>query len=160
MGDTEDTASAPDGLLVIEGILGHRDEEPWHERLHDVAHHGVIEVLAIAPADTARHRLRGITDAGTDCAVVIARNEMLFDGAVLYLDDHRAIVLKVGEQQWMRLRPADAEAALELGYHAGNLHWRVRFDGSDLEVAIDGRAETYLERIAGMVDARRVVRVG
>lgn len=150
----ENTVAA--GPLLIESVLGHREDEPWKERLHHISHHGSIEVLRVLPADMTRRRFRGLTDAGTDCAVSLPRSVTLFDGAILHVDDHRAVVLKVGEQRWVRLRPANAVDALELGYHAGNLHWRVRFSGGDLEVAVDGPAETYLERIAGMIDERRV----
>lgn len=147
------------GHLLIEAILGHREEEPWKERLHHISHHGRLEVLKVKPSDITRRRFRGLTDAGTDCAVSLPRSVVLYDGAVLHLDHGRAVVLKVGEQQWLRLRPRDAADALELGYHAGNLHWRVRFSGADLEVALDGPADTYLERISGLIDERRVVLV-
>jgi urease accessory protein len=142
--------------LLIQTILGHETDDRWHEELHHIAHHGVIELLRVQPADLNRRRFRAATDAGTDCAVSLPRNAELNDGAVLYAEHHRAIVLKVGEQAWIRLRPASAADALELGYHAGTLHWRVRFEGDELLVAADGPRATYLERIAGMIDDRRV----
>lgn len=148
-----------DTPLLVETILGHRDQEPWRERLHEVSHHGALEILQVAPADITRRRFRGVTDAGTDCAVSLPRSMPLFDGAVLYLQGDRAIVLRLGEQQWVRLRATNAADALELGYHAGNLHWRVRFVDADLEVAVDGDVGTYLERIAPMINDRRVLRV-
>jgi len=46
------------------------------------------------------------------------------------------------------VRPAAAAAALRLGYHAGNLHWRVRFDGADLMVALEGPEARYRDRLA------------
>ena len=39
-------------------------------------------------------------------------------------------------------------AALELGYFCGNLHWRVRFEGALIKVALDGPRESYLARLA------------
>ena len=42
------------------------------------------------------------------------------------------------ETNWLLIAPTDAAAALELGYFVGNLHWRVRFDGHVLKIALDG----------------------
>jgi urease accessory protein len=66
------------------------------------------------------------------------------------------VIVRAGAQRWLRVRPATASAALELGYHAGNLHWRVRFDGSDLLIALEGPADTYAARIEPMVSAGQV----
>jgi urease accessory protein len=49
---------------------------------------------------------------------------------------------------------------LELGYHAGNLHWRVRFDGGDLLVALDGPRESYIARLEDLMADGKVEVVG
>ena len=56
----------------------------------------------------------------------------------------------------MRLEPRSISDAIELGYHAGNLHWRVRFQGEALFVALEGRPEDYTARLEEMISARRV----
>lgn len=66
------------------------------------------------------------------------------------------MVVRAAPTHWLRIIPRDAAAALELGYHAGNLHWRVRFDGSALLVAMDGPRAAYLARIARLVDEGHV----
>ena len=38
-----------------------------------------------------------------------------------------------------------------LGYHAGNLHWRVRFEGEILFVALEGRPEDYVARLQELI---------
>jgi urease accessory protein len=43
-----------------------------------------------------------------------------------------------------------------LGYHAGNLHWRVRFQGEVLFVALEGRPEDYTDQLGEMISGRRV----
>src|SRR6266700_2082699 len=48
------------------------------------------------------------------------------------------------------------ELAIALGYHAGNLHWRVRFQGEVLFVALEGRPEDYTARLGEMISARRI----
>lgn len=142
-------------MLQLSSVLGYAAEPALAERLHHVAHHDGIEYLLIPPRDVGRRRLRIVGDRGTDCAIALARDERLGDGAVLLLAHDRAIVVRLGEQCWLRLRPHDAAAALELGYAAGNLHWKVRFDGADLLVARDGPAALYTERLAPLLaDAR------
>ena len=150
-----DPSAMQHGTILIDRILGPRDRPDLAHAVHHLEHHGGVEMLAIAPADLPRRRFRATTDLGTDCAIALPRDVRLFDGAVLHLDERRAIILKVGEQAWLRLRPADG-AGLELGYLAGNLHWRVRFDTGDLLVALDHDRAGYVARLAELVGAGRV----
>jgi urease accessory protein len=75
------------------------------------------------------------------------------------LEEDRAVVVRMLETQWLVLQPRDAEAALELGYFAGNMHWKVGFEGERLRVAVQGPVETYLERLAHLMRDGRVSRV-
>ena len=142
--------------MRVESILGDRNDAALHERLHHLEHHHGVEEVTVAIADLDRRRLMAKTDRGEEIAIALPRDQKLFDGAVLYLDDHRAIVIRAGPQRWLRLVPQDAAAALELGYHAGNLHWRVRFDGADLLVSLDGPAQAYAARIEPLLGVGRV----
>jgi urease accessory protein len=137
-------------------IIGFAAEPELAERLHDVSHRGGIEYLRIPPQDIGRRRLRITGDRGTDCAIALARDARLADGAVLLLEHDRAIVVRLGEQAWLRLRPADAAAAVELGYNAGNLHWKVKFDGAELLVAQDGPPALYTARLQPLLQSGRV----
>jgi urease accessory protein len=141
--------------IVIEAILGGRDDAAVAERLHEVGHHGVVETLVIAPTDLPRRRFHAETEQGTACFISLPRSTQLFDGAVVHLEAARAIVVRVGAQRWLRLKP-DAKASLELGYLAGNLHWRVKFDEDDLLVAVDGPVETYLARLREFRESGKV----
>ena len=143
-------------MLRVDAVIGARTDAVLHDRLHDLEHHGAVAVLKVATVDLDRRRLRGRTDKGEDVAIALPRDQKLFDGAVLLLDEKRAIVVRAGEQRWLRLSPRSASDALELGYHAGNLHWRVRFVDADILVSLDGPAETYLARIEPMVESGRV----
>ena len=144
-----------DKVCRLERIIGDRVEPEIAARLHNLAHDGVSELLTIAVADLPRRRFRAVTDYGTECAVALPRDAKLFDGAVLLLGTHRAIVVKVGAENWLKLRPAEG-FALELGYLAGNLHWKVRFADELLLVAVDGPIERYLNRVAEHLAAGRV----
>ncbi len=149
-----------DAMLKLTAILGLASEPALGDRLHDLAHKGAVENLVLEQRDMLRHRLRATTDAGTDCAIALPRTTALQDGAVLLLEAERAIVVRAAEQRWLRLAPRDAAAALELGYHAGNLHWRVRFEDGLLAVALEGPEAAYLERLAAYLADGRAVRAG
>ena len=121
-------------MLRLAGVIGHRDDPAMAGHLHELGHGDRIEYLILPPGESERRRLRWATDKGTDCAISLARDERL---------------------AW-RVRPRDPEAALLLGWHAGHLHWRVRFDGRDLVVLLDGPEADYRDRIATLIDAGAV----
>jgi len=143
-------------MLLLNEILGSSSDESLSGQLHDLEHRGAVEYISLSSTDIARRRLRTVTDQGTECGIALSREQKLANGAVLFLDEHKAIVIRVEEESWLILVPTDAEAALELGYHAGNLHWRIRFDGTRLLVPLEGPVENYLNRIRPMLDAGRV----
>ena len=135
-------------MLRLTRILGNATEPDFAERLHALEHDGRVETITLDAADTARRRLRVATDKGTDCAVALARTQSLANGAVLLLEGERAVVVRMRETVWLALQPRDLAAALDLGYFCGNLHWRVRFEGAVLKVALDGPRESYMARLA------------
>jgi urease accessory protein len=139
-------------MLRLHGIVGYESDPGVHARLHALEHRDGIELLFVPSDETRRKRFRLATDRGTDCAVSLNRDAGLVDGAVLFLDENRAIIARFGEQSVLRLKPANVPAALKLGWHAGNLHWRVRFDGECLIVLLDGAKSDYRARIADLLD--------
>ncbi len=133
--------------LLLDKILGDRHEPELAKKLHDLGHHGGhVETLVVSAEDLPRRRFHAQTDHGTPCFVALPRDVALADGAVLHLTDHKAVVLKVGAQDWLKLQPQN-HGGLELGYLAGNMHWRVRFEDGCLLVAVDHPRETYLARL-------------
>ena len=153
-------SGAPTAPLRLGAILACASAPSVHERLHELEGVGGVEYVSLSPRDMARRRLRVTTDKGTCCAIALPRGERLHDGAVLALGESRAIVVRVAGESWLRLRPACAADAMCLGYHAGNLHWRVRFDGEELLVAMDGPEADYLARLDELTRDGRVVVVG
>jgi urease accessory protein len=143
--DASDGGRRP--ALVVERIVADANAPETARRLHDLEHAGRLETVELARADTARRRLRIRTDRGRDCGISLPRDSTLFDGAVLHLSSRLAVVVRVQATRWLALAPDNAATALELGYHAGNLHWRVRFDGGRLLVALDDTPESYLARL-------------
>jgi len=144
-------------MLRLHGIIGQAQDPAYAGLIHALEHQGGIELLFVPPADAGRKRFRLLTDRGTDCAVSLDRDEDLVDGALLFLDPERAIIARFGEQQIWRLRPVDQAAALQLGWNAGNLHWRVRFEGEVLHVLLDAPLHTYRARILPLLEAGEVL---
>jgi len=143
-------------MLLIERVLGSRAEPEISERLHELEHRGAVDFLMLATADVARRRLRAKTRGGHEVAIALTRDQRLFDGAVLLLEPERAIVVRVAEERWLRLEPRSIADAIEVGYHAGNLHWRVRMQGEALLVALEAPVDDYLARLGPLITERRV----
>ena len=146
----------PAERLHVAAVLGDCRDPAFASRLHALEHDGLLDTLWLPRADMARHRLLVRSAAGREVAIALPRSQALFDGAVLQLDPASALVLRAEAERWLRLDPESAEVALALGYHAGNLHWRVRFDGPALLVALDGAPEPYLARLGPLCDRLRV----
>lgn len=139
-------------MLRLHGILGGEKDPRYRDQLHHLEHHDGIELLFVPPSEAGRKRFRLLTDRGTDCAISIDRDQELTDGALLYIDPSRAIVARFGAQAVWRLRPANTAAALKLGWNAGNLHWRVRFEEDCIVILLDGPPADYRARIAHLMD--------
>jgi urease accessory protein len=144
-------------MLRVERVIGSRLDAALSEQLHELEHHGGVDLLTIPLEDVARHRLRATTEGGVDVTIALPREQRLFDGAVLFLDADRAVVVRVAQQHWLRLEPRSIADAIELGYQAGNLHWRVRFAGEALLVALEAPTDDYLARLSDLIRDRRVV---
>ena len=146
----------PSNVRLIETVIGTRHDAALSEALHRLAHRDLVDVLAIKSAELQRRRFRATTGHGQDIAIALPRDQTLHDGAVLALEPDYALLVRVATPRWLRIVPRDAAAAVELGYNAGNLHWRVKFEGSTLMVALEGAEDGYLARIRRMIDAGAV----
>lgn len=142
-------------MLLVNRVLGNRLDEDFAAPIHHLEHHGEVEWLLLSATELARRRFRAVTSRGAEVAVALPRDEPLTDGAVLLFEPNRAIVVKVDAERWLRITPHDLATALELGYHVGNLHWRVRFAAGSIDVALEGPEEAYLARLASLgLDSR------
>src|SRR5688500_11431775 len=100
-------------MLRLNRILGQASDPAFFDRLHDLQHHGRVERIVVGAEDAARHRLRVRTDAGTECAISIPRDQRLANGSILLLEEERAILVTMREEQILKLTAADTAAALE-----------------------------------------------
>ena len=141
-------------------ILGLADTPDIAKELHRLDHAGTLDVVYVAAADLARRRMRVRSKAGRDVAIALPRDTCLSEGAVLRMDAAGGLVVRVEAERWLRVRPADAAAALRVGYHAGNLHWRVKFDGGHLLIGVETDVQTYIDRLLELVNAGQAVILG
>ena len=143
-------------MILITKILGSASDPEFTDLLHEISHEGILEHLEITQRDAQRRRFRGKTDRGTDCAITLSRDTQLNNGDVLLLEAERAIVVRVDVERWLRIMPRDATVALRLGYHAGNLHWRVKFEESNLLILLEGSLENYMARLQDFINADEI----
>ena len=143
-------------MLRLDSIVGHASDPDIAEKLHVLQHENSVERITLSESDTQRKRLRLTGDKGTDCAIILDRNESLHNGSVLLLEKDRAIVVELDVLPWLIIEPDSRETALELGFLAGHLHWRVRFDGTSLLLAIEQEEQNYLDRIEEHLDGSRI----
>ena len=146
-------------MIQINQVLGHSHDLDLSSQLHELSHHNKVEYIVLDHVNLQRRRFRTQTDQGTDCAVTISRDKKLSNGAVLLLEKNRAIVVKMAEDQWLSLQPKDISTAIELGYFAGNMHWRVKFENELLKIALESPKEIYLDRLKDFFDKNKITLV-
>ncbi|EEX16757.1 urease accessory protein UreE [Citreicella sp. SE45] len=142
-------------MQMITDILGPAAD--YHDALHRLDHRHAVDVLRLPRADLARRRLRAISEGGREIALALPREVQLYDGAVLAIDEDSALVVRVETERWLRLAARNGAVALKLGYFCGNLHWRVRFEGEELLVALEQEDRLYHDRLAPMIAAGEVM---
>ena len=142
--------------LNITYVVGSRLDPQLSERIHRLELCNAVDEVRLSGAELDRHQLLTTTERGESLTITLPRHQHLFDGAVLLLGESRAIVVRTAGQRWLRLAPHSISDAIELGYHVGNLGWRVRFEGEVLFVAVEGRPENYMVRLGKLLWSRRV----
>lgn len=131
----------------VTALGGNANDPQHHELLHDLRHAARVEYVTIKSTDLARKRLRVTTDRGTECTIALPRDTPLEHGSLLEINEHRAIIVQLEELPWLCLQSDHPATALRLGFLAGHHHWRVRFEGTRMYVALDQPRESYLHRL-------------
>ncbi len=145
-----------EATLRVSHVLGSWLDPAFHDRIHALEHRDAVDVVVVHQVDLARRRFLAKSRRGVELAIALPREERLFDGAILLLEEKRAIIVRSEAERWLRLEPRSTADAIELGYQAGNLHWRVRFDGDVLLVPLEGRPEDYAARLEELISSGRV----
>lgn len=146
-------------MLQIHEIIGSKQDTNLSNLLHDLSHDNKVEYIVLDHANLQRRKFRAKTDQGTDCAISISRDQKLYNGAILYLDKNCAIVVKMANDEWLTLKPKDLATAIELGYFAGNMHWRVKFESDCLSIALESPKEVYLDRLKDFFSKNKIIQI-
>jgi urease accessory protein len=144
-------------MLRVTNLAGQAGDPALADRLHELEHQGRVETVRLSRADMARRRQSVRSDRGTELALLLDRDAALANGSVLLLEPGRAVVVALDEPEWLVLHAADAAHALALGYFAGNMHWKVRFDGERLCIALEGPRDDYLARMSHLLQGGGIV---
>jgi urease accessory protein len=86
----------------------------------------------------------------------LPRDQRLTNGSILLLEQDRAVIVIMRDEELLKLLPSDTAAALELGYFAGNMHWPVRFQAGELHILMHGPAQSYLDRLQPLLTSGRI----
>jgi urease accessory protein len=143
-------------MLRIDRIIGSRLDQTFHDRLHRLERRNAVDEVRLSPGDLERRQFATRTRRGQALVIALPHHQRLFDGAVLWLDEAQAVVVRTMGQRWLRLEPRSIGDAVELGYHIGHLGWPVRFEGEVLFVEVQGRPENYMVRLGDLIWSRRV----
>ncbi|WP_417512509.1 hypothetical protein [Microbacterium sp.] len=143
-------------METISSTFGWETDPELADQLHKMEHDGHVERIYLGETLIGRRRFRATSDRGNEYGIILDGDPARIDGRVLILEPDRAVVLHQGEPETLTLRATDIEAGIQLGWHAGHLHWRVRFDGDLVVVLLDGPAEDYLARISPYVTAGQI----
>ena len=65
----------------------------------------------------------------------------------------------MANDEWLTLKPKDLAAAIELGYFAGNMHWRVKFENDYLSIALESPKEVYLDRLKDFFSKDKIIQI-
>ena len=143
-------------MLRIDQVLGSRLDPAFAERIHEVEHQGAVDLLTV-PAPM----LLGIAFARRRKAAPRSRSPCraisICSTVPCSCSSPTMPLVRVAQERWLRLQPRSIADAIELGYHAGNLYWRVRFAGEALLVAMEAPMDDYLARIDALIRDRRVI---
>ena len=143
-------------MLRIDRIIGSRVDQAFRDRLHRLERRDAVDEVEVSVDELERRQLATRTRRGRELVIALPHYQRLFDGAVLWLDESQAIVVRTAGQRWLRLEPRSIGDAVELGYHIGHLGWPVRFEGEVLFVEVRGRPENYMVRLGDLIWSRRV----
>jgi urease accessory protein len=139
----DETPAAPQGLLLVERVLGNRHDAAWATRLERVT----IDHLRLDQWQAQKNRFRKTTESGLEIAVSLDRASHLHDGDVLVWDEAagRVVMASITLNDVLVVRLAGvlgelpeilARTCFELGHALGNQHWPAVVKGTDVYVPL------------------------
>jgi urease accessory protein len=136
-------------VLLVRTILGSSDEARFVGRR--------IERLSLTSVDASKRRFRSRTESGTDVAVDLARGSYLEDGAVLFDDGERIVVVEREPEDALIIRLSRAleyaelvRQAASIGHAFGNQHVPLELVDGEIHVPITTSREVAAATARGL----------
>ena len=136
-------------MLLVRTILGISTEARFAGRL--------IERLPVTSVNASKRRFRCSTAAGTDIALDLARGSYLEDGAVLFDDGERIVVVERKPEDALVIRLSGAldrdelvRQAASLGHAFGNQHVPLELVDGEIHVPITTSREIAAATVRGL----------
>lgn len=121
--------------------------------LHESAAYGKkVDYLEVTPEDAKRRRFRAETLDGLEINISLDRNTELKEGSLLYESDDYIVLLRIRSPSRLLLQPHTSHAALQLGFLAGHLHWKVQIHEDTLRVDVETEVAEYQARLDDYLD--------
>lgn len=132
-------------------IVGHQSADEFRESVRTHVEAGSAVCLRIPAKELGRRRLKVQDQHGKEYGIALPRNADLGDGTVLAIDQHRVVLVEAEESKELVLQAVSPEAGIRLGWVAGHLHWKVRFEGDRLAVLLEAPRSEYVKRLGESV---------
>ncbi|MBN2910179.1 urease accessory protein UreE [Polycladomyces sp. WAk] len=125
--------------MIIERIVGNVSQYDIGDR-H-------VETVYMPSDDLVKRIQRVITDHGKEIGIRLKEAKELTDGDILYLDERKAIVVSVLEDDLLVIRPRNLKQMGEIAHQLGNRHLPAQFEGEVMLVQYDRLVEELLQQL-------------
>lgn len=126
-------------MTIIEKILGN---------IREVETTGlVIDKVLLDHYDMAKPHQKLRTESGDVIAVSLEGDEKLYNGAVIYKDDHKVIVTELLPEDVLEIRPQGNLQWAKTAFNIGNMHHPAYLHEDCIVIPYDAIIETLIKRI-------------
>jgi urease accessory protein len=143
-------------VITFSTIVGNSSDPEIRGILATLEARDQVSHIAVRRSNLGKRRFKASDQSGTEFGIALSRNETIADGSVLLLSAHHAVIIDAEDDPSLNLSAVTIEGALQLGWQAGHLHWKVRTEKHKLVVALEGPVDDYLKRIEALVEAGHV----
>jgi len=149
-------------LIRADSVIGNTEsDDSLREKHADMQARGLVETISVSRLESARVRMRKVSNNGTDVALTLPPGTSLRDGDVIALTEDKMIVVQREPESLVALElkegsPVDelVELAVVVGHKIGNLHRPLMLKGRTVffPIQADSELETFNRLFAPMRD--------
>lgn len=100
--------------IVVTKILGHRHPDDVLSR--------EVDPVPMTHDQLQKPHQKVITEGGRRLGISLEGEEILFDGAILWQDDHVTVSITLQEEDVLEVRPFGNEEWAKVAFNIGNMH--------------------------------------